>query len=117
MLFVVIGGLAFVGYQIYLGVNQIQAQATKNIGNKNISFSKDGLRVKVKEVHNEEYVDKTQRVFVDVWNQHAATVGQTTERKKSVPPFVSPPVVSLLFFSFRDAFGSTDMSRHGSKSK
>jgi hypothetical protein len=84
VLFIVIGGLAFVGYQIYLGVNKIQAQATKNIGNKNITFTKDGVRVNVKEVKNEKYVDATQKVFVDVWNQHATNIGLDEQRKRYV---------------------------------
>ncbi|KJR79910.1 uncharacterized protein SPSK_00597 [Sporothrix schenckii 1099-18] len=82
VLFMVIGGLAFVGYQIYLSVNKIQAQATKNIGNKNITFTKDGMRVNVKEVKNEKYVDATQKVFVDVWNQHANNIGLDEQRKR-----------------------------------
>ncbi|EPE03656.1 hypothetical protein F503_01914 [Ophiostoma piceae UAMH 11346] len=82
VLFAVIGGLGFVGYQIYLSVTKIQEQATKNIGNKNFTFTKDGMRVNVKEVKNENYVDATQKVLVDVWNQHANTVGQTGAGKK-----------------------------------
>ncbi|CAK7245910.1 MAG: hypothetical protein STHCBS139747_007515 [Sporothrix thermara] len=82
VLFIVVGGLAFVGYQIYLGVNKIQENASKNIGNKNISFTKDGMRVNVKEVKNEKYVDATQKVFVDVWNQHAANIGLDEQRKR-----------------------------------
>lgn len=82
VLFAVIGGLGFVGYQIYLSVTKIQEQASKNIGNKNFTFTKDGMRVNVKEVKNENYVDATQKVLVDVWNQHATTV-QTGAGKKT----------------------------------
>ena len=82
VLFAVLGGLGFVGYQIYLSATKIQEQATKNIGNKNFTFTKDGMRVNVKEVKNEHYVDATQKVLVDVWNQHANTIGQTGAGKK-----------------------------------
>ncbi|CAK7273906.1 hypothetical protein SEPCBS57363_005890 [Sporothrix epigloea] len=82
VLFIVVGGLAFVGYQIYLSVNKIQENASKNIAHKNISFTKDGMRVNVKEVKNENYVDATQKVFVDVWNQHAANIGLEEQRKR-----------------------------------
>ncbi|EFX00893.1 hypothetical protein CMQ_1974 [Grosmannia clavigera kw1407] len=70
VLFLVIGGFSFVGYQIYLSVKNIRTQATKNIGNKNITFTKDGMRVGVKHLDSEHYVDVTQRVFVDAWNKH-----------------------------------------------
>lgn len=69
VLFLVLGGIGFVGYHIYLSVNKIQESASKNMG-KNITFTKDGMRVGVKEVNTEKYVDATQRVFVGVWNQH-----------------------------------------------
>lgn len=78
VLFLVLGGIGFLGYHIYLGVNNIRAQATKNIGDKNITFTKDGMRVGVKHIDSEKYVDATQRVFVDVWNRH----GNAEERKR-----------------------------------
>lgn len=34
---------------------------------KNVSFTKDGMRVGVKDVQNEEYVDRTQSVLVKAW--------------------------------------------------
>ncbi|OAA54508.1 hypothetical protein SPI_08754 [Niveomyces insectorum RCEF 264] len=82
VLFLVLGGFAFVGYHIYRSVAQIQTQATKNIGRKNITFTKDGMRVNVKELETEKYVDRTQKVFVGVWNQHAQTPGVQEERKR-----------------------------------
>lgn len=35
---------------------------------KNIVLTKDGVKVGVKEVRNEEYVDKTQSVLMKAWN-------------------------------------------------
>lgn len=35
---------------------------------KNVVFTKDGLKVGVKEVKNENYVDQTQSLFVKAWN-------------------------------------------------
>ncbi|KAI9654635.1 MAG: hypothetical protein M1821_005842 [Bathelium mastoideum] len=35
---------------------------------KNIAFTKDGMKVGVKEIRNEEYADKTQGVLVKAWN-------------------------------------------------
>lgn len=40
------------------------------------------MRVNVKEVKTENYVDATQKVLVDVWNQHAANVGLEEQRKR-----------------------------------
>ncbi|KZZ89003.1 hypothetical protein AAL_07946 [Moelleriella libera RCEF 2490] len=38
------------------------------MGRKNVVFTKDGVRVGVKHVQNENYVDKTQSWVVKAWN-------------------------------------------------
>lgn len=38
------------------------------MGKKHVVFTKDGVRVGVKHVENEAYVDKTQSWFVKAWN-------------------------------------------------
>jgi hypothetical protein len=38
------------------------------MGKKNVVFTKDGVRVGVKQVQNEKYVDKTQSYVVKAWN-------------------------------------------------
>lgn len=73
-----LAGLAFVGYHIYLSVVKIQAQAKQQMGNKNVVFTKDGLRVGVKHVKTEEYVDKTQSWVVKAWNLS----GESTKDKQ-----------------------------------
>ena len=35
---------------------------------KNVVFTRSGLKVGVKEVRNERYVDKTQSILVKAWN-------------------------------------------------
>lgn len=37
------------------------------MGKKNVVFTKDGLKVGVKSVETENYVDKTQSVLVKAW--------------------------------------------------
>ncbi len=81
ILLVVIGGLAFVGYHIYLSVTKIQAQASKNMGKKNVVFTKDGLRVGVKHVEAERYVDATQSWVVKAWNLHSSKANETEKKK------------------------------------
>lgn len=71
ILFVVIAALAWLGLQIYQSVVKIQEQANKKMGKKHVVFTKDGVRVGVKHVENEAYVDKTQSWFVKAWNLSA----------------------------------------------
>lgn len=62
------GGFSFVAYQIWVVVNDIGDATTKKMEKKNIVLTKDGVKVGVKEVRNEEYVDKTQSVLMKAWN-------------------------------------------------
>lgn len=68
ILFAVVGGLGWVGYQIFLYSNELAERGVKKMEKKNVVFTKDGARVGVKEVTAEEYADKTQKAFVNTWN-------------------------------------------------
>ena len=74
--------MAWVGYQIYLSVSKIQAQASKQMSNKNVVFTKDGMRVGVKHVENEKYVDATQSWVVKAWN--LSTSSKESDKNKYV---------------------------------
>jgi len=69
-----IAGAGWVGYQIYISVNKIRDNASQSMGNKNVVFTKDGVKVGVKQVKNENYVDATQGWVVKAWN-----LGQSRE--------------------------------------
>ncbi|KAK3936901.1 hypothetical protein QBC46DRAFT_366595 [Diplogelasinospora grovesii] len=75
-----LGGLGWVIYQIYLSIQKIQEQAGKQMGNKNVVFTKEGLRVNVKQVKDEDYVDRTQSYFVKAWNLGSGS--QESEKQK-----------------------------------
>lgn len=56
------------GYHIYLSMQKISLAATDKMQSKNVVFTKEGLKVGVKEVKNESYVDSTQSILVKAWN-------------------------------------------------
>ncbi|KAI9839754.1 MAG: hypothetical protein M1837_002042 [Sclerophora amabilis] len=60
ILFLVLGAFAFVGYQVYVVATQIANSTNKKLETKNVTFTKDGMKVGVKEVKQENYVDQTQ---------------------------------------------------------
>ncbi|KAH7157206.1 hypothetical protein EDB81DRAFT_789141 [Dactylonectria macrodidyma] len=66
--FVIIGAGSWVGYQVYLSAAKIQETASERMGKKNVVFTKDGMRVGVKQMKNENYVDATQSWVVKAWN-------------------------------------------------
>jgi hypothetical protein len=62
LLLVVVGGGAYVGYQIYIWSQQMTDRGKKHMEKKNMTFTKDGgLKVGVKEMRDEAYTDKTQK--------------------------------------------------------
>ncbi|SPO01335.1 uncharacterized protein DNG_04011 [Cephalotrichum gorgonifer] len=88
LLAVVLGGLAVVGYYIYESVTNIRTAAEERMSRRNIAFTKDGMRVGVRDMGNENYVDKTQQYLVKAWElsgKTAAGVGGNEKegRKRS----------------------------------
>ncbi|KAF2711503.1 hypothetical protein K504DRAFT_465251 [Pleomassaria siparia CBS 279.74] len=80
ILFLFVGGAAWVGYQVYLYTEQLAERGVKKMEKKNVVFSKDGARVNVKEIRAEDYADRTQKAFVKTWN-----AAQDGGEKKKTP--------------------------------
>ncbi|KAI9147870.1 hypothetical protein HJFPF1_12905 [Paramyrothecium foliicola] len=59
---------AWIGYQIYLSVGKMRETASEKMNKKNVVFTKDGMRVGVRQKTNESYVDSTQKYVVKAWN-------------------------------------------------
>ncbi|KAF2687790.1 hypothetical protein K458DRAFT_294655 [Lentithecium fluviatile CBS 122367] len=68
ILFAVVAGMGWIGYQIYLYTNELTDRGIHKLEKKNVVFTKDGAKVGVKELKAEDYADKTQRAFVKTWN-------------------------------------------------
>jgi hypothetical protein len=65
ILFVLVGLLAFVGFVAYSIVQDISDKTKAKMEKRNIMFSKDGMKVGVKEINDEEYKDRSQRCVDD----------------------------------------------------
>jgi len=68
ILFVFLVAVAFFAYYLYVSVQKISAAANDKIQSKNVVFTKDGMKVGVREVNTESYVDTTQSFLVKAWN-------------------------------------------------
>jgi hypothetical protein len=68
ILLTVVLGFAFVGYHMYLSIQKISSAASEKMQSKNVVFTKDGMKVGVKELKTESYVDTTQGFLVKAWN-------------------------------------------------
>lgn len=68
VLLIVLLAFAFVAYHMYVFVQKISAAASDKMQSKNVVFTKDGVKVGVKELKTESYVDKTQGFMVKAWN-------------------------------------------------
>ncbi|KAF1357865.1 hypothetical protein EJ07DRAFT_126575 [Lizonia empirigonia] len=85
ILFLVVGGVGWVGYQIYLYSNELAERGVRKMEKKNVVFTKDGAKVGVKEVSAEQYADKTQRAFVKTWNaaQDSPQTGSSVRTRRA----------------------------------
>lgn len=61
ILFIVIAILAAIGFVAYSIAHDVGKQTRQKLERKNVSFSRDGMKVGVKEVSIEQQEDKTQR--------------------------------------------------------
>lgn len=61
ILFVVLAILAVVGFVVYSIVQDISDKTRDKMEKKNVMFTRDGMKVGVKEVNEEDYVDRSQR--------------------------------------------------------
>lgn len=61
ILFLVLSVLAIIGFYVYLAANDIADKAGKKLEKKQIVCSRDGVKVNVKHVEDEKYIDQTQR--------------------------------------------------------
>ncbi|KAF2213576.1 hypothetical protein CERZMDRAFT_39127 [Cercospora zeae-maydis SCOH1-5] len=61
ILFLVVGALAFIGYQIFLWSGELSERGKKKMEKKHMTFKDGGLQVGVKDRSAENATDKTQR--------------------------------------------------------
>ncbi|KAI9874171.1 MAG: hypothetical protein M1830_010105 [Pleopsidium flavum] len=66
LLLVLLGIATFLAYAIYTIVSDVASKTQKKMEEKNVSFSKEGMKVGVREVQNENYVDQTQSQGVEL---------------------------------------------------
>ncbi|KAI1001536.1 hypothetical protein K3495_g6666 [Podosphaera aphanis] len=60
--------IAVVLYHLYVTAKKISSATTEKMQHKNVVFSKDGVKIGVRELGNESYVDKSQSYLVKAWN-------------------------------------------------
>jgi hypothetical protein len=64
VLFLVLAILGGVGFVVYTIIMDIKGHTTRKMEKRHVSFSREGMKVGVKEVNAEDYADRTQR-YVD----------------------------------------------------
>ncbi|KAF7121575.1 hypothetical protein CNMCM5793_009045 [Aspergillus hiratsukae] len=60
--------LSVVGYIAYGIVQEVSKNTRSKMEKKNVMFTRDGMKVGVKELSEEDYVDRSQSILVNVWN-------------------------------------------------
>lgn len=83
ILFLVVGVVGYYGYQIYLYADELAARGKHKMEKKNVVFTKDGMKVGVKEVRDEDYEAKTQKAFVQAWSYGNESQAKSKSAAKS----------------------------------
>lgn len=73
ILILVVAGISFVLYHIWQTWMQFGKNTSDRMAKKNVIFTKDGMRVGVKQASQEQYIDATQSWVVKAWNLGTAT--------------------------------------------
>ncbi|PWY87862.1 hypothetical protein BO94DRAFT_465451 [Aspergillus sclerotioniger CBS 115572] len=63
--------LSIIGYITYSIVRDVTRNTRTKMEAKNVVFSRDGMKVGVKDLEDEEYRDRSQSVLVSMWNHTA----------------------------------------------
>lgn len=83
ILLTVVSVAGWVGYNIYLSACDIRASAKSSMSKKNVVFTRDGVKVGVRHIEDEKYLDKTQRWVVKAWNMGESTEDPSTLKKQA----------------------------------
>ncbi|CAD6503083.1 BgTH12-02753 [Blumeria graminis f. sp. triticale] len=67
-LFILVSALSFICYQIYRTILKISSATSEKMQKRNMSISKGGAKLSIREIKNEGYVDTTQSFVVKAWN-------------------------------------------------
>lgn len=84
ILFVVIAILAVVGFIVYSIVQEVTNTTREKMEKRNVMFTKDGMTVGVKELKEEDYVDRSQRL-VSFSSERETRVKMTTADNEQYP--------------------------------
>ncbi|KEY79960.1 hypothetical protein BA78_8608 [Aspergillus fumigatus] len=57
--------IAYIAYSI---VQEVGKNTRSKMEKKNVMFTRDGVKVGVKELTEEDYVDRSQSILVNIWN-------------------------------------------------
>ncbi|KAJ9611086.1 hypothetical protein H2200_004269 [Cladophialophora chaetospira] len=71
ILVLVLGVLAVVGFVAYSIATEVSNTTRQKLERKNVSFSRDGMKVGVKSKSQEQQEDSAQSVLTKVWNNAA----------------------------------------------
>ncbi|KAL4884674.1 hypothetical protein BJY04DRAFT_215132 [Aspergillus karnatakaensis] len=60
--------VAVIGFIAYSIIREVSDKTKSKMEKRNVMFTKDGMKVGVREVNEEEYVDRSQSILVNMWN-------------------------------------------------
>ncbi|KAL4873389.1 hypothetical protein BDV12DRAFT_159897 [Aspergillus spectabilis] len=68
ILVIVVIVIAVIGFIAYSIVQEVSDKTKSKMEKRNVMFTREGMKVGVRQVGEEEYVDRSQSVLVKIWN-------------------------------------------------
>ncbi|KAL4906135.1 hypothetical protein BDW74DRAFT_177161 [Aspergillus multicolor] len=68
ILLIVVIVLVVIGFIAYSIIQEVSDKTKSKMEKRNVMFTKDGMKVGVRQVGEEEYVDRSQSILVNMWN-------------------------------------------------
>lgn len=65
------GAVGFIAWSV---ASDVSDKAAQRMGEKNIKFSKDGMKVGMKEISTEDVSDSTQSYVINSWSRQSWTI-------------------------------------------
>ncbi|KAA8646103.1 hypothetical protein EYZ11_011869 [Aspergillus tanneri] len=68
VLLIVVSVIAVIGYIAWSVAQEVTRNTRSKMEKKNVVWTRDGMKVGVKELKDEDYKDRSQSVLVNIWN-------------------------------------------------
>jgi len=83
IVFVILSAVGVAGYILKQRLPEMQRNARESLKARNLEFSNSGLKLGMKDVSNEQYLDNLQKAFVNTFNNSHSNPSTDEKKQRS----------------------------------